>query len=122
MTNHKGLLKSYIIGFLLSVVFTLCAYYPVMLHVNSHHLFPTHEIIIPIIMILAFAQLIVQLLFFLHLGRESQPRWNLIMLISFVSVIFIMVVGSLWIMNHLNYNMSPMQMQNFLIKDEGIYK
>jgi cytochrome o ubiquinol oxidase operon protein cyoD len=117
MKNYKSLLKSYITGFILSVVLTLFAYYLV---VNANYF--SHEVITVIILALAFAQLVVQLLFFLHMGKESKPRWNLIIFLSFASVIFIMVAGSLWIMNHLNYNMSPAQMGNFIIHDEGIRK
>jgi hypothetical protein len=32
------------------------------------------------------------------------------------------VVGSIWIMHHLNYNMMPTQMDSFLIQDEGFGK
>ena len=122
MKYHKGLLKSYVIGFVLSVVLTLCAYYLVMLHLDSNHLFPKHEIVTPIIIVLAFIQLIVQLVFFLHMAREAKPRWNFIIFLSFIGVIFIMVVGSLWIMDHLNYNMTPTEMNNYLIKQEGFDK
>lgn len=117
MKNHKGLLKSYITGFILSVVLTLGAYFLV---INKELLSP--DIITLIILTLAFIQLLVQLLFFLHMGRESNPRWNLLVFLSFAGVIFIMVVGSLWIMHHLNYNMSPMEMNNYLLKDEVFHK
>src|SRR6266404_1101028 len=106
MKYHKGLLKSYIIGFVLSVVLTLLAYYPVWLHVNTRHMMFSHELLLWFIVTLAFIQLIIQLLFFLHLGQESKPRWKLFVLISFFSVVFIVVIASIWIMQHLNYNMS----------------
>ena len=70
----------------------------------------------------AVIQLLVQLVFFLHLGNESKPRWKLVVFLSTVSIILIIVIGSMWIMTHLDYNMTPKQMSEYLIQDEGIQK
>ncbi|SRR5258708_6703890 len=117
--NYKGLLKSYIIGFILSVILTLLAYIPVQIHVSSHHMALSHELITYFILPLAFIQLIIQMIFFLHMANESKPRWKLVVFISFVSIIFIVVVASIWIMNHLNYNMSLIQFNNLMKYGEG---
>ena len=119
MKYHKGLLKSYIIGFILSVALTLLAYYPVWLHVTSYHMMFSHELITWFVVILAFIQLIVQLLFFLHLGQESKPRWKLAVLISFLGIVLIVVVASIWIMQHLNYNMNLIQLNKVMKYGEG---
>ena len=119
MKYHKGLLKSYVIGFLLSIILTLGAYIPVAIHVGSHHTFFPHEIIIPFIIILAFLQMIIQLLFFLHLGQESKPRWKSVMFVSFIGIVFIVVIASIWIMQHLSYNMSLVQFNNLMKYGEG---
>ncbi|HWY79438.1 MAG TPA: cytochrome C oxidase subunit IV family protein [Candidatus Sulfotelmatobacter sp.] len=119
MEHHKGLLKSYIIGFILSVILTLCAYIPVAFYVSSKHTIFFHEIIIWIIFILAFVQLIVQLLFFLHMGQEAKPRWKLGVFISFFGIILIVVIASIWIMQHLNYNMSLIHFNNVMKYGEG---
>jgi cytochrome o ubiquinol oxidase operon protein cyoD len=64
--------------------------------------------------------LLVQLIFFLHLGRGSNVRWNILVL-SFASlVVIIIVTGSLWIMNNLDYHMGGHDMDTYIIKDEGI--
>lgn len=102
--------NAYLVGFLLSIVFTLVAYLLVVNHVLSG------GILFSAIIILALVQLFVQLLFFLHMGQESKPRWNLVFLLSTISIILIIVIGSLWIMNHLNYNMMPpTDMKTYLI-------
>jgi cytochrome o ubiquinol oxidase subunit IV len=119
MKYHKGLLKSYIIGFVLSVALTLLAYYPVWLHVNSQHMMFSHELIMWFIVALAFVQLVIQLLFFLHLGQESRPRWKLAMLVCFMGVVLIVVIASIWIMQHLNYNMSLIQLDRVMQQGEG---
>jgi cytochrome o ubiquinol oxidase operon protein cyoD len=62
-------------------------------------------VVIPAIVVLAVVQFVVQLVFFLHLGRETKPRWNLMAFLFMLLVVFIVVVGSLWIMANLDYNM-----------------
>jgi cytochrome o ubiquinol oxidase subunit IV len=114
-TAH-GTLGSYITGFALSVLFTLAPYYLV---VNNVVTGPT------LVLLIGFAllQLLVQLVFFLHLGRESKPRWNAMLLLFAALVVIIVVVGSLWIMNNLNYNMmSPAETEQRLLQEEGIHR
>ena len=97
--------KAYVTGFLISLIFTLIAWGIVNRHVtNGHHLY-SHLFINIIVLSLAILQLVVQLIFFLHLGREKRPRWNLQALLAAVGIIIILVVGSIWIMNNLNYSM-----------------
>lgn len=115
MNNH-GTTKVYVVGFGLSIVLTLLAYFLVTNHVL------VGGMLIGSIIGLAIVQMMVQLLFFLHLGQESKPHWNLVFFISTVSVILLVVVASLWIMNHLNYNMTPKDMNSYMIKEEGIRK
>jgi len=119
MKYHKGLLKSYVIGFLLSIILTLGAYFPVEMHVNSDHKMYSHILLIMFIVSLAFIQMVIQLLFFLHLGKEAKPRWKTFMFVSFISVVLIVVVASIWIMTHLNYNMSLVQFNNLMKYGEG---
>ncbi len=105
--------KSYLTGFLLSIAFTLGAYFAVTNQLNSA---------LPIILGLAFLQLVVQIFFFLHVHKGADRIWNSTVLISTLGVVFILIAGSIWIMTHLNYHMTPMQMQEHVIKDEGIHK
>lgn len=122
-TAHEaqGTLRSYIIGFVLSIVFTLGAYFSVVSFQAGSTLF-TQELIVAMVLCFALLQLLVQLIFFLHLGKESNPKWNLGIFISTISIVLIVVVGSIWIMTHLNYNMMPEHVEEFLIKDEGFKK
>jgi cytochrome o ubiquinol oxidase operon protein cyoD len=54
---------------------------------------------------LAIFQAVVQLFFFLHLGMESKPHWGMITFLFTVLVIIVVIGGSLWIMNNLNYDL-----------------
>ena len=119
MKYHKGLLKFYIIGFILSIMLTLAAYFPITLYVNSHHKVLNPIFVTVLILILAFIQLIVQLLFFLHLGKETKPRWKLVVFISFLGIILTIVLASMWIMQHLNYNMSLIKLNSVMQNGEG---
>lgn len=104
-TNESGAshgnILTYSIGFVLSIGLTLAAYYAVV-----NEVFDRRGIIAAIV-ILAVAQLLVQLFFFLHLGKESRPRWNLIVFSFMLLVVGIVVIGSIWIMENLDYNMMP---------------
>lgn len=96
--------KPQILGFLLSLLLTVAAY-RIVLH---------HELSDAVLLItvggLAMLQVILQLVFFLHLGLESKPRWNMITFLFTVLVVFLIFGGSLWIMNRLNYHlMMPME-------------
>ena len=107
--------RAYIIGFVLSMITTVLAY---ILVVNN--VLPK-EILIYAVMGIAVVQLVIQLVFFLHLGQGG--RWKLVTFIFAVLIVLIVVVGSIWIMHNLDYNMmkmSPDQMTEYMKANEGI--
>lgn len=111
-----GTVKSYTIGFVLSLLLTLTAY-----AIVTHNVFSGWTLVY-VLASLAITQLFMQLLCFLHLGRESRPRWNLTVMLFALMVVVIVVFGSLWIMKNLNYShmhMTPAQTNKFIIQDEG---
>jgi cytochrome o ubiquinol oxidase subunit IV len=109
----------YIAGFVLSVALTLTAYTFVYMHVHSEHEMFTHPLLRGLTDTLAIAQFFAQIYFFLHLGRETKPRWKLLVLSFMVLVVMIIVFGSLWIMSNLNYRMTPQQMNQYMINQNG---
>jgi cytochrome o ubiquinol oxidase operon protein cyoD len=114
----RGTLVSYIAGYLLSLELTLAAYLFVK-HQISQAAPYSHDKLVAVIIVLAVSQLLVQLLFFLHLSRESRPRWNLIVLLFAAMVLLIVVLGSLWIMNNLNYHHPNQDQINKYIRSQG---
>ena len=96
-------IRTYLIGFGLSIVLTLVAFGLGQIHLWTDHVFPTHEMAVPALIVLALSQLVVQLFFFLHVGKEKGPRWNLMALLFALIVVVILVGGTLWIMNHLSH-------------------
>ena len=91
----------YTIGFVLSLLLSLAAYYYVVLGGSETWL-------LPVLGALALIQMTVQLIFFLHLGEEVRPRYRLASFGFMLLVLTIVVVGSLWVMVHLNNNMMDM--------------
>lgn len=94
---------SYLTGFSLSVFLTLAAPFLLLLHGYTGHQFPAHGGLYVGLTVLALLQLGVQLYFFLHIGHEPRPRWNLIVLVYALLIVAIIVGGTLWIMNNLQH-------------------
>ena len=64
---------------------------------------------IPIaLFVLAIAQMGVHLVFFLHITSGPDNVNNVLALAFGVLIVLLLIVGSLWIMSHLNHNMMPM--------------
>jgi cytochrome o ubiquinol oxidase operon protein cyoD len=128
-----GSYLSYIIGFVLSLALTLTAFALVKHHLDTHHLSPSDNYMLAALAGLAITQLFVQLIFFLHLDRESKPWWNNTALAFAAIVVVILVGGSIWIMANLNYHhgphnvthtghtlATPQQTTQYIIQDEGV--
>lgn len=94
-----GNLKQYTVGFILSVALTIIPFGMVMSGGFGR------GILVTVIAITAVAQILVQLMFFLHMNSSSEQRWNVIAFIYTILTIAILLVGSVWIMNYLHYNM-----------------
>ncbi|RJK65762.1 cytochrome o ubiquinol oxidase subunit IV [Serratia marcescens] len=92
-------MKSYLIGFILSIILTVIPFAMVMNGTASH------STILAVVVGMAVIQVIVHLVYFLHMNTSSEERWNLVALLFTAMIIGIVVVGSLWIMYNLNINM-----------------
>jgi cytochrome o ubiquinol oxidase operon protein cyoD len=111
---------SYSIGFLSSIILTVIAYAVVVHDVFTEFWSPA--MIAIILAVLASLQLVIQLLFFLHLGDEEKPRWKLLSFIFAFIILGIVVFGSLWIMFDLNARMmmSPEDMIKYMNRQTGL--
>ena len=61
------------------------------------------------LIVLAFAQIGVHLVFFLHLGSGPDNTNNILALAFGVLIVFLVIAGSIWIIANLS-NMMPMNM------------
>jgi cytochrome o ubiquinol oxidase subunit IV len=100
-----GTRGSYMTGFLLSVVLTAIPFALVMTGVIADA-----RITAGIITAMALVQIVVHMVFFLHMNAKSENGWTLMALIFTVIMVVIAISGSLWVMYHMNVNMMP-QMQ-----------
>lgn len=115
-----GNYASYIAGYILSMILTLIAFSLVYQQQNDGSSSLSHRYLMGALLALAVTQLFVQLIFFLHLDRESSPRWNLQVASLAATVVLIIVIGSIWIMNNLNYHqVSPQQMQQYVQQQDS---
>ena len=61
------------------------------------------------LLVLAIAQMGVHLVFFLHITTGPDNTNNVLALAFGILVVFLIVAGSIWIMDHLSDNLMPMQ-------------
>lgn len=61
------------------------------------------------LIVLAIAQMGVHLVFFLHITTGPDNTNNVLALAFGILVVFLTVVGSIWIMDHMKHNMMPME-------------
>ena len=94
--------KGYMTGFVLSIILTAIPFWMVMGNVFEK---PSTTAIV----ILAFAavQIVVHMVYFLHMDSKSQHGWTMLAFIFTVVVVVITLTGSLWVMYHMNNNMMP---------------
>ena len=98
-------MRDYVIGFVLSVILTAIPFWLVMGNV-----FDKSSTTAIVILAFAAVQIVVHMVYFLHLNAQSQGGWNMLALIFTVVLVVITLSGSLWVMFHLNHNMMPASM------------
>jgi cytochrome o ubiquinol oxidase operon protein cyoD len=94
-----GTFSSYLIGFVLAVVLTAASFWLVM-----HGGF-TRETTVLGLAGLAAVQIVVHLVYFLHLNSSSSQRWNVTAFAFTVLTVVIVIGGTLWIMHNVSMNM-----------------
>lgn len=98
-THGPGVGK-YVTGFILSVILTLLAFGAVMLGwLDGWSL----SLKVAYFVGLAIIQIAVQMMFFLHLGEGPDAKWNITSVWFTVFCVFIIIYGTWWTMQHLNY-------------------
>jgi cytochrome o ubiquinol oxidase operon protein cyoD len=112
--NKSSHLKNYVIGFILSVILTLLAFLIVWQSLLQD------IYLVGSLIILAISQLYVQVIFFFNLDTETKPKWNTMAFLFMMLIVLIVVLGSLWIMTSLDYNMMPDEVDTYLLEEEGI--
>jgi cytochrome o ubiquinol oxidase operon protein cyoD len=99
--------KGYMTGFVLAVILTAIPFWLVMGNVLGKT--STTSLVI-----LGFAavQIVVHMIYFLHMDAKSESGWNMLALIFTIVLVVITLAGSLWVMYHMNANMMPMSVHD----------
>jgi cytochrome o ubiquinol oxidase operon protein cyoD len=97
-----GSLKSYTIGFVLSVILTAIPFWLVMGNVIENS-----STTAMVVLGFAAVQIVVHMIYFLHMNTKSEGGWNMLALIFTIVIVVITLAGSIWVMYHLNTNMMP---------------
>lgn len=101
--HGHGSMRDYVIGFVLSVILTVIPFWLVMGEVLESRIWT-----VALIMLFGAIQIVVHMVYFLHMNRKSEGGWILMSLLFTGIIIVIALVGSLWVMHHLEANMMPM--------------
>ncbi|WP_233843776.1 cytochrome o ubiquinol oxidase subunit IV [Dyella sp. 2HG41-7] len=100
-------LKGYLTGFTAAAFLTILPFWLVMSGAFSKT-GPADAFIL----LLAAVQIVVHMVYFLHLNAKSENGWNMLALIFTIVLVVITLSGSIWVMYHLNQNMMPSMMKN----------
>ena len=97
-----GTLSTYLLGFVLSVVLTAIPFWLVM-----GGALPSKQVTALVIMAFAAVQIVVHMIYLLHMNTTSENGWSMMALIFTIVMVVIALSGSLWVMHHLTTNMMP---------------
>ena len=95
--------SGYMTGFVLAVILTIIPFWVVMAKV-----FEQSSSAAVVILGLAAVQIVVHMIYFLHMNTKSEGGWNMLALVFTIVLVLITLSGSIWIMYHLNDNMMPL--------------
>ena len=94
--------RGYMTGFVLAVILTVVPFALVMGKV-----FASSSTTAFVVLGLASVQIVVHMIYFLHMDTKSQGGWSLLALVFMLVLVLITLSGSIWVMYHLNQNMMP---------------
>lgn len=100
--GYHATAKGYAVGFALSVLLTAIPFWLVMGHV-----LPSPKLTGFVVLAFAAVQMVVHMIYFLHLNAKVEGGWSLLALTFTVGLVVIMLAGSIWVMYHMNTHMMP---------------
>jgi len=114
MNAYDKAILRYCVGAIIATLLTTGIYI-----VTVNGLFDSAFVVGLVVLLAASVQLVVQLYFFFHITEEKRPRWQLHSMWFSVAMIVVVVVGSIWIMKNLDYNMgmSAEQMHQYMLEE-----
>ena len=98
----EGTRRDYVTGFVLSVILTVIPFGLVM-----SGGFASAQATAFAVLGCAVIQMVVHMIFFLHMNPRAEGGWTLMSLAFTLIMLTIAVVGTIWVMYHMDANMMP---------------
>ena len=97
-----GDFRSYMTGFVLSVILTAIPFALVM-----SGGFESRAVTALVVLLFAVIQIVVHMIYFLHMDLHAEGGWTVISLMFTLIVLIICLVGTIWVMHNMDSNMMP---------------
>ncbi|WP_298948470.1 cytochrome o ubiquinol oxidase subunit IV [uncultured Paracoccus sp.] len=97
-----GTRRDYVTGFVLSVILTAIPFFLVISGVIA-----SGRLTAFLVLACAVIQIVVHMVFFLHMNLRTEAGWTMISLVFTIIVLVIAVIGTLWVMYNMDANMMP---------------
>jgi cytochrome o ubiquinol oxidase operon protein cyoD len=95
--------NGYLLGLGLAIALTLASFWVARTHI-------IYGPGVPVALVaLAIAQMGIHLVFFLHITTSPDNTNNVLALAFGVLIVFVLIFGTVWVMEHMNHNMMPME-------------
>jgi cytochrome o ubiquinol oxidase subunit IV len=93
--------RGYVLGVALATALTVASFWAARTHI-------VYGPSVPVALVaLAIAQMGIHLVFFLHITTAPDNTNNVLALAFGVLIVFVLVFGTVWVMDHMNHNMMP---------------
>lgn len=97
-----GDFRSYMTGFVLSVILTAIPFAIVM-----SGGFESRAVTALVVLLFAVIQIVVHMIYFLHMDLHAEGGWTVISLMFTLIVLIICLAGTIWVMHNMDSNMMP---------------
>lgn len=97
-----GSMRDYVTGFVLSVILTAIPFFLVMSGLAG-----SGRLTAFLVLGCAVIQIIVHMIYFLHMNLKNEAGWTMISLVFTIVVLVIAVIGTIWVMYYMDANMMP---------------
>ncbi|WP_312304893.1 cytochrome o ubiquinol oxidase subunit IV [Diaphorobacter nitroreducens] len=104
----------YVKGFLLAVILTVIPFWLVMADVIQNR---TTAVLV--LGIFAMVQVVVHMVYFLHMNGKIQGGWTMLSTIFTIVFLAVTIIGTLWVMFHMNANMMPAHANPMAAQHQG---
>ena len=107
-----GDFRSYMTGFVLSVILTAIPFIIVM-----SGGFESRAVTALVVLLFAVVQIVVHMIYFLHMNLNAEGGWTVISLVFTLIVLIICLAGTIWVMHNMDSNMMPDMIE--MMEDKG---